>query len=537
MSVNGRSPRLRPTCTAALLIALTPLIHACAAHQPAVERLPVPAEVALGPAPSDVPFENRSADVDAFAARVSSRVLAALVETNGVPGMGASVWRDGRVVWTGSAGYRDVELERPVDENTIFRLASVSKLFAATAAAKLREQGALDVDAPVQSIVRYLPGGWPAMTTAQLAAHTSGIPHYQAVDADRGGRRFDTVREAVAVFQDRDLLFAPQTDYSYSSYGYTLLTAVIEESSGRPYLEYLSREIVPGLNIGPDATDTDDPNASKAYEFADGAIRGAAPHDYSYGWGGAGLGATAPDLARFGGRVMDGEIVSPETFEWTLVPARLADGSEVVDGDKTPGGGPTTVGFGWRSARDAGGERMAHHAGVTNGARSALVLYPDRKVAVSVLSNALWVSAIEQTAIMLAAPFMAGDLAPRVTCPTESLSYEGQYDDKPLAGAARVALEDGICTAEIAVENAFGEWLNGFLQGDAHTLKIIGVDPSGGFARAALVTPIGVYDLQAVDGGRRYVAALGGSRSVSISFRGPEASEWEASAASEGTPR
>lgn len=79
------------------------------------------------------------------------------------------------------------------------------------------------------------------------------------------------------------------------------LTAVIEEASRRSYLDYLSEEIVPGLESGPDTTDTDDPNASVAYEFADGAIRAAAPSDYSYSWGGAGLGATAPDLVRLAG--------------------------------------------------------------------------------------------------------------------------------------------------------------------------------------------------------------------------------------------
>src|SRR5262245_28755712 len=78
------------------------------------------------------------------ASRVSDRILAALVEANGVPGMGAAVVRDGTTVWTGSAGYRDVEKGLRVDKDTRFRLASVSKVVTATAAAKLKEQGALD---------------------------------------------------------------------------------------------------------------------------------------------------------------------------------------------------------------------------------------------------------------------------------------------------------------------------------------------------------------------------------------------------------
>lgn len=144
MSVNRPNPFMARTRAAALVLALTPLIHGCARHLPSGERSPAPAEGALQSATSEIPLSGQSAEADASATRVSNRILAALVETNGVPGMGAAVWRNGRIVWTGSAGYRDVELKQRVDENTIFRLASVSKLFAATAAAKLRERGSLD---------------------------------------------------------------------------------------------------------------------------------------------------------------------------------------------------------------------------------------------------------------------------------------------------------------------------------------------------------------------------------------------------------
>lgn len=451
---------------------------------------------------------------DKPAAAVSDRILAALTEASGVPGMGASVWRDGEIVWTGSAGYGDVESGRRVDANTVFRLASVSKAVAATAAAKLVEDGALDVESPVRSILPWLPDRWPVITTRQLAAHTSGLPHYQDVDDDLGGRAFTSPREAVGLFQDRDLLTAPGAAYEYSTWGFTLLSAVVEERAGRPYLDYLATTITPGLKIGADATDTDNPDASTAYEFGeDGSVRRAPPADFSYSWGGAGMGATATDLARWGGRLVSGEVVSPATFDWMTRPARLADGSEVREG-------AYAVGFGWRVAGDQDGRRIVHHAGVTTGARSVLLLWPDDRLAVSVLSNALWVSAIEQTAQMIAAPFHPLEAgAAAAPCPVEATTWDGEYDGKPLAGTARFAVEDGVCVGEIGVANAFGAWINGFPQKDAATVKIIGVDAGGGLARAALVTPVGVYDLRArADGG--HAAALGGTRTVSMAFRG-----------------
>lgn len=141
---------------------------------------------------------------------------------------------------------------------------------------------------------------------------------------------------------------------------------------------------------------------------------------------------------------MAGDIVSGAAWDWMQTPALLEDGTTVMHAD-------STVGFGWRSGLDGDGDgdRTAHHAGIANGARSVLVLYPDLQVAVSVLSNALWVSSIEQTATVLAAPFKPAAAGARVACPTQSVTYQGEYDGKPLSGTARVSL----CTATISVKN------------------------------------------------------------------------------------
>src|SRR5687768_12591531 len=131
-----------------------------------------------------------------------------------------------------------------------------------------------------------------------------GYPALPGHRREPRGHRFASVEESVGVFSGRDLLFAPGAGYNYSSYGYTLLSAVVERSAGRPYLDYLVGELVPGLAIGPDATDAGDPTTSKAYDYAGDALAPAAPHDFSYSLGGAGIGGTAEGLARFGGRVL-----------------------------------------------------------------------------------------------------------------------------------------------------------------------------------------------------------------------------------------
>lgn len=437
----------------------------------------------------------------ADARRIADMILAAQLETSGVPGMSAAITRNGAVVWIGSAGLRDVANALPVEADTTFRFASVSKLVTVTAAMRLAEQGRLDLDAPVQSIVPYLHNAWRPFTTRQLAAHTAGLPHYQGIDAARGGVHFDTVEETVALFSSRAPLFAPGARYSYSSWGYTLLSAVVEESAGVPFLNYVDGELLNGLDI--EAERGVDPNASLTYEFRNGLAAPAPAHDYSYSWGGAGFRGSARDLARFGDRVLSGEILSSSAREAMWTPSHLNDGAPVVaDGE--------SVAFGWRVGHDQDGARIAHHAGVTIGARSVLVLYPDSGMSVSVLSNALWVASIRETAQMLAAPFQQRTTGQSVPCPVTATRFEGRFREQPIRGMARFWLEGGVCRGHISGGNAFGASFNEYPQRDSGMLAIISTHADAQLGRAALVTPAGAYDLRTTPDGQHQVRFSGG---------------------------
>lgn len=427
---------------------------------------------------------------------VSQLLLNELIAANGVPGMGAAVWRDGEIIWTGSAGVRDVERQLPVDQGTVFRLASVSKLITATAVARLAQDGQIDLDAPIATILPYLRAPWPTITARQLASHTAGLPHYQEIDGDRGGVRYPDSASAVRIFSDRALLFQPGERYSYSSWGYTLLGALIEQKAGRPFFDYAASVVTHGLAVTTDISDSGDPAASHAYEFVDHIARRAAPHDYSYTWGGGGLAATPTALAQLGGRMLRNEIVSAQTFAAMLRPATLDDGNNVEDEDYR-------VGLGWRTGTDRDGARIAHHAGVTSGARSTLLLWPDQDTAVSLLSNAMWVSAIEQSAQMIAAPFRpTPESLIRTNCPVDARNYAGQFGDAAVHGTINFAMINGVCTGTMALDLPIAAYVNGRPQHEVTSLRLIGIDQWGGLSRAGLVTPIGIYDLRSEGGGR-----------------------------------
>jgi serine beta-lactamase-like protein LACTB len=433
---------------------------------------------------------------------MAQRMLDAMKQTSGVPGFGAAVWKDGKIIWTGSTGMRDRERNLVVTPETKFRLASVSKVVATTAAAKLAEAGRLDLERPVAELVPEVGEGWPAINVRQLAAHVSGMPHYQDVDQTRGSQRYATSREAVRIFAGRSLLGRPGDEYSYSSWGYTLIGAAIEAASGRHFVDYVTAEVTPGLSIGADFTDGPDPDASVAYEIAGNAIRRADKHDFSYTWAGGGLGATPSAIAAFGGRVLAGQIVSARNRDALFEPMMFNVGKPVSEGEYE-------VGLGWRIANDRDGARMAFHNGVTIGARSALVLFRDEALSASLLSNALWTSSIDQSAQMLAAPFrsMPKGLV-RAACPTSAKRFAGTFNGEAVSGTAHFAIEGGLCTGTLENTGPLTNYFANGPQDGTRPMKVIGLASDGSLPRGGLVTPYGIYDLRA-EGPMTFSARMG----------------------------
>src|SRR5688572_21328520 len=105
--------------------------------------------------------------------------LGKILKDNGVPGMAAVIAdRDG-IVWTAGIGLADVATRTPATPETLFRVASISKTFVALAVLKLREEGRLDLDAPVESLVPDVAftNKWEAtdpVRVVHLLEHTTG---------------------------------------------------------------------------------------------------------------------------------------------------------------------------------------------------------------------------------------------------------------------------------------------------------------------------------------------------------------------------
>lgn len=432
---------------------------------------------------------------------LAQALLTALHETSGVPGMGAAVWQDGQLRWQGQAGWHDKAQQRPVQPDTRFRLASVSKLLTATAAARLHQEGLLDGEAPLPRPL--YPGHHPGarITPRQLAAHLSGMPHYQLGDLGRGHQAFADSRHAARHWlRSRALRDVPGRSYHYSSWGYTLLGAAIEDAAGLPLEAFLKARLTSGLAIGADRTDTDTEGHSRPYEVRAGRWQVAPAHDYSYSLGGAGLSATPAALAQWGGRLLQGQLVDTDTLAWMMRPSRLADGTVARHGDGA------TVAFGWRLRDDPQGRPTWYHNGSAIGARSALVLWPGPPAtAVALLSNASWVASIDDSARTLASVFLPAPAAtpgPTLGCPGIGQRFTVRWGVQSLRGTVQAGPGvPGVCARRLMLDETPAAFDNQGAERPPVPLQLIALQPGSGVARAALATPIGLYSLEAGAGG------------------------------------
>jgi len=321
------------------------------------------------------------------------RVAAAGHKQSGAPGMSVALVVDDRLAWSEGFGLADVENEVPARANTVYRIASISKPIAATAVMQLVERGRVNLDDPVQKFVPRFPvKGEQTITIRHLLTHTSGIRHYRDGEME-SSRAYETVGDALSIFQDDPLLFSPGTKYSYSTYAYNLLGAVVEAASGVMFEAYLQANV--WTPAGMTTTYFDHvsqiiPHRAEQYVRSGSSVENAPLADLSNKWAGGGVLSTAEDLARFHIALDEGKLLKPETLKQMYTPYRLRDGSD------------TTYGLGWMVSKDDGGRTWIAHSGGATGGTTYLLRDPSRKLAVAILCNVQNAPGLRDLAIKIA---------------------------------------------------------------------------------------------------------------------------------------
>ncbi|HEY6724449.1 MAG TPA: serine hydrolase domain-containing protein, partial [Polyangiaceae bacterium] len=169
-------------------------------------------------------------------------------------GLFVGVVVDDELVASASYGFRDASADAPVDQDSVFRIGSITKPITTMAVLELRDAGKLQLDAPVASYlpeisrIRTLTRDSPPITLRHLLTHSSGLPR-EAGTADDSGGRGTSESGLLKSLAGLALEFEPGSRYQYSNLGFTLLGIVIARVSGVPYRQYLQEHVFGPLGL------------------------------------------------------------------------------------------------------------------------------------------------------------------------------------------------------------------------------------------------------------------------------------------------
>lgn len=192
-----------------------------------------------------------------------------------IPGCAVALsWR-GNVLFAGAYGHADVESGRRLQNEDVFRVASHSKSFTATAVMQLAERGLLHLDDPVVRHLDWLSAHsdrrFQEVTLRQLLSHGAGVIR-DGLDADfwQLSRAFPTARQFEEEVLDAQLVTDPNVAMKYSNFGYGLLGKVVEEVSGTTFAAYTDEHICAPLGLASTAAE---PTPHLAAQCATGYTR------------------------------------------------------------------------------------------------------------------------------------------------------------------------------------------------------------------------------------------------------------------------
>lgn len=357
-------------------------------------------------------------------------LLATQMAEHHIPGAIVAVVEDGQVVLTKGYGYADLENQIPVDpERTLFRVASVSKLFAWTAVMQLLEQGKLSLDTDVNEYLDFtIPNTFPEpITLRHLMSHTPGFEEKNMgmfkLEAEQVSSLRDWLVEAMPA-----RVFPPGQMIAYSNYGTTLAAYIVELQSGLSFNDYVEQNILEPLGMTRSSfrqplPENLIPDLAKGYNYTgDGYVPGTFIFDQAYPSGS--LSATAADMARFMiGHLQNGELDGRRILEEETalqMHSRLYTADPRLDG--------VAHGF---FEKTLNGQRLISHGGNLLNYQSFLYLIPEQNAGFFISTNSTSAGAAIESIIpglvdyLYPAPQTA---APEAPAPKAAAGFEQRFD-------------------------------------------------------------------------------------------------------------
>lgn len=307
-----------------------------------------------------------------------------------IVGLAVAVIEDGALVHVHASGFADRETLRPIDENTVFRWASVAKILTAVAALQLVESGRMDLDKPARTYWKTLPKeGLGAVPIDALLRMQGGVGHYAQMGnwktrldkryGHRNRKPFDAAA-TVEVMQTPPLLFEPYAKYHYTTFGYNLLGALIEKAGAMPFERQVELRIAKRLGmttLEPDYAFEKRPNRTLGYRMRGETIVASSEGDVSWKLPGGGFQSTVGDMGRLGVGLLGTKLLG-RTMRRALTEVRK------------PAQGTTSYALGIGvSTRDGVITRLSH-TGAQARTRTLLIVEPPTGRGIAIMANSEW---------------------------------------------------------------------------------------------------------------------------------------------------
>jgi CubicO group peptidase (beta-lactamase class C family) len=360
------------------------------------------------------------------------------------PGLAIIVTKGEETILRKGYGLADLEHGIPIEPNTVFRLGSISKQFAAVAILLLEQDGLLKVTDDIRVHLPDYPTHGELITIEHLLTHTSGIPNYTALEGFFGpsSRLDNSTVELMEVFKDLELEFKPGTRFSYSNSGYLLLGAIIEAVSDKTYANFVNDRIFQPLGMSSSYYGSNVrliPNRARGYDQTEVGYQHSPYLSMTIPHAAGALLSTIEDLNVWQNALLAGDLIPLESLEraWT---------SGVLQNEDQTG-----YGYGWGIGYHEGLKVVTHDGGI-NGFSTYGVSFPNEQVYVAVLSNNPYktgTSPIARVAASAAAGKPLDFLGNEIEVSPEILErYVGSYQFDP-STVGTVTLEDGNLLAQI----------------------------------------------------------------------------------------
>ena len=182
------------------------------------------------------------------------RIVAVGFAKERLPGLAIGIVRDRDLAWSKGFGHADLDAGQPPDEHTVARVASVTKTFTTTAILQLRDDGLLALDDPLVAHIpefaaaRARAGSVEQVTIRRLLTHRSGLVT-EAPALRWNDLHFPSVEAILAALPQTGIVIPADSAWKYSNLGFALLGEVIARLSGRPFVDYVTANILQPLGL------------------------------------------------------------------------------------------------------------------------------------------------------------------------------------------------------------------------------------------------------------------------------------------------